>query len=70
MYEKFNVKLGLKNRCKWVFAKKKKKTKWAIGNSKKTKWDWKKPMEVGVNKKSEIKWAREEIKWALRKRRN
>jgi hypothetical protein len=25
-------------------------------------------MEVGLNKKSEIKWAREEIKWELRKR--
>jgi hypothetical protein len=30
----------------------------------------KKPKEVGVNEKSEIKWAREEIKWALRKRRH
>ncbi len=69
VYEKFNVKLALKNRCKWVFAEKKKKTKWVIWKQQKSKWNLKKPMEVGVNKKSEIKWAREEIKWALRKRR-
>jgi hypothetical protein len=41
-----------------------------LETAKKSKWDLKKPMEVGLNKKSEIKWVREEIKWALRKRRN